>query len=233
MPMSEVIILAGGLGTRLKSIIGNQQKCVSEYSGQPFIFHLFSYLYHQRLTKLVLALSHDAARVKQVVDGSLWANKLEIHYSIEETPLGTAGAVKQAAGFVEANDFMVMNGDTYTELDYQAMMAAHKKKSADLTIAVTSQNANHDSGYIDFDTSCRIKTFREKVPQGQIYSSMGVYAMNRSFLDAIPSDQVCSLELDMFPHALDCCMYAFPSELPFWDIGTEERYRKQVNWSIY
>lgn len=228
--MFDVIILAGGLGTRLRAVIGDQQKCVAEYSGQPFLFHLLSHVYHQGLKKVILALSHDASRVSEMVDASSWSGELDIHYSVEQTPLGTAGAVKHAAKYVSTDDFIVMNGDTYTELDCKAMMRAHRARSADLTIAVTSQNPNHDSGYIDFDSNHRIKAFSEKVHQGQKYSSMGVYAMNRSLMEIIPSARACSLELDVFPHALNHAVYAYPTDLPFWDIGTVDRFKQQVSW---
>lgn len=231
--MFDVIILAGGLGTRLRAVIGDQQKCVAEYSGQPFLFYLLSHVYHQGFKKVVLALSHDASRVRQMVDTSSWSGKLDINYSIEQSPLGTAGAVKHATKYISTDDFMVMNGDTYTELNCKAMMRAHRDKSADLTIAVTIQNPNQDSGYIDFNSDYRVSTFSEKTHQDKAYSSMGVYMMNRSLIEAIPSDQVCSLELDVFPHALNRAVYAYPTDLPFWDIGTEERYKQQVSWTTH
>ena len=88
--LPNVVVLAGGRGTRLSSVTGGRQKCIAFYAGQPFLFHLFACLYDQGFTRVILALGYDAERVQSQIGQSSWSEKLDIIYSVEEERLGTA-----------------------------------------------------------------------------------------------------------------------------------------------
>ena len=227
----DVVILAGGQGSRLRPVIGKQQKCMASYGGQPFLFHLFACLYDQGFTRVVLALGYGAARVQSEVSQSTWNKKLDTVYSVEKEQLGTAGALRNALPHVRSDEVIVLNGDTFAKLNYHDLMLFHHKQSATLTLAVTEVNKNQDSGFIHIAEDGMVTAFDEKEKQGHRYTSMGVYCMNRSFIERMPQDRCCSLETDIFPTAVNRGVYAYPCEQGFHDIGTPERFKHQVAFS--
>lgn len=224
----DVVILAGGQGSRLRPVVGEHQKCVADYDGQPFLFHLFACLEAQGFYRIILALGYDADGVRSKIDQSVWSKKLNIIYSVENKPLGTAGALRYALALIQSAEVIVLNGDTLTKLNYNDFMAFHRKQSARLTLAVTEVNTNQDSGYMHVSVDAKVRSFDEKTNMGQRYASMGVYCMSQSFIEAMPQGENCSLENDIFPKAVGSGAYAYASKQGFHDIGTPERYRQHV-----
>lgn len=200
---------------------------MATYGGQPFLFHLFTRLQAQGFTKVILALGYDAKRVRSQINQSEWKNKLDIAYSVEEELLGTAGALRNALPHVRSDEVIVLNGDTFAKLNDHDLLLFHRHQSATLTLAVTEVNTNQDSGYIHADAQGRVTGFDEKAKQEHRYTSMGIYCMNRRFIESIPQDKCCSLESDIFSSRVGIGVYAYPSAHGFHDIGTPERFEKQ------
>ena len=139
------LLLAGGTRRRLRSLIGEQQKCMASYAGQPFLFHLFASLYDQGFTRVVLGLGYDAERVQSQVCLSSWCEKITIVYSVEERQPGIAGGLRHALPHLRSDEVIVLNGDTFARLDYRDVLAFYGQQVSTLTLAVTQVNTDKDS----------------------------------------------------------------------------------------
>src|SRR5579871_1763261 len=120
---TDVIVLAGGLGSRIRVVLGDRPKILAPVAGRPFLDHLLRVLARYRARKVVLSLGHLADRVTAYLAGVSPA--LPVETVIEDTPLGTAGAIGFARGAVTSDPVLVLNGDTWVEIDFVAMLAAH------------------------------------------------------------------------------------------------------------
>jgi D-glycero-alpha-D-manno-heptose 1-phosphate guanylyltransferase len=149
----------------------------------------------------------------------------EIIFSPEESPLGTGGAIKQGAALVETDIFLAMNGDCFCVINYNALIAAHRKHQANATIAVTNLPDVRDYGSITVNEESQIIAFQEKqtlVRAGLI--NTGTYCLSRDVFNLAQTQQKFSIENDFFPHLVGKGFYAFEVENRFIDIGTPERY---------
>ena len=126
--MKECIILAGGLGTRLQSVVSDVPKCMAEVAGKPFLSYLFDYAKKQQFDHLILSLGYKSEVVLQWLDGKSYP--FRISYIVEDSPLGTGGAIKLAFDKVETDKAFIFNGDTFFNVDTALLAEFHKEKSA-------------------------------------------------------------------------------------------------------
>jgi D-glycero-alpha-D-manno-heptose 1-phosphate guanylyltransferase len=158
-------------------------------------------------------------------DGKKW--DVAIEYSAETRPLGTAGAVKLAEGHLErASDFLVMNGDSFLEVDFAELMRFHRAHDGLITIAVRRVPDAARYGSVQLDAQNRVVGFSEKTSHsapGLING--GVYVFNQAILESLPQGPA-SLERDIFPISLESGVYAFEQHGMFIDIGTPEDYAR-------
>jgi NDP-sugar pyrophosphorylase family protein len=147
-----------------------------------------------------------------------------MRYSVEERPLGTAGAIKHAQGFIASDPFLVFNGDSLIRADLASLLRLHKNKGALITLALTQvpDQTRFGSAIVADDGS--ISGFHEKGQHGPGFINAGIYSMSHSALEAIPSSGSTSLELDVLPHFAGQGMYGLPVTGSFVDIGTPEAY---------
>jgi NDP-sugar pyrophosphorylase family protein len=175
---------------------------------------------------LILAVSYLSDQIVTAYgDGSEYG--VTIRYAIEPVGLGTAGAVKNAAPFVETEDFLVLNGDTYAQLDYGALAEYHHRHQADLTITLRQADANRRYGWVELKRDGRIARFAEKGPAvGEQLINAGVYVMNRRVLSWIPDQHQFAMETELIPLLLqnDLKMYGWITDGYFRDIGVPEDY---------
>jgi len=222
----DVVILAGGLGKRLQSVTGGSQKVLAAIGGRPFLEILIDYVASQGATRFILCAGHGS---RDVV--GYFTNKYkdrEIIFSIEDSPLGTGGAIKQGARHVKTDRFLAMNGDCFCVIDYKRLIAFHQKQKAKATLAVTLMPDARDYGTIEISPEGAIEAFLEKEPEaGEAFINTGTYCFDRDVFSLVKTASKFSIEYDFFPHLVGKGFHAFEVENRFIDIGTPERY----NWA--
>lgn len=225
----RAFILAGGLGTRLRGVIADRPKVLAPIAGLPFLDILIEELYARGLRRLVLLLGYRSEQVIEHVSGRRrdWPVDLHIETSVEPSPLGTGGALKLAERFCDGR-FLLLNGDTYFDLDLQALLRDHESAQALVTVAAAQVEDAGRYGRLDVSATGRLQGFREKdVAAGAGLINAGVYLMEPAVLEQIPADAVASLENQVFPALLRAGKPLAVSSQngTFFDIGTPASYQ--------
>jgi NDP-sugar pyrophosphorylase family protein len=225
----DVIILCGGLGTRLHCVIGDRPKPMTEINGRPFLDILVEYVAHYGFTRFILCTGYRKDMIRRYYENN--KGKLTILFSEEDGPLGTAGAIKNAESFIESNMLFVLNGDSLCEIDIRDFIKFHIGKRALISIAVTRMKNPVEYGIIRLDKDQKIISFGEKIPtNGNDLINTGMYVFDKKILQEIPSGQKLSLEYDLFPRILDRGLYGYVTEKRLLDIGTPERLSIAKNY---
>lgn len=214
----KAIILAGGFGTRLRSVVRNKPKPMAVVAGHPFLEFLIMQLSAARIKDIIVSVGYKADYIKKYFKaGARWG--VRISYSTEDEPLGTAGAVKRALSTIRDEAVIVMNGDSFFAIDFKKMIAAHKKKKAKMTIAVKRCNDTRRYGFVVFDASGDVLAFTEKSKKSTGTINGGIYCIDAEVRRMIPVGNV-SLEKEILPKLVNNGLYAFENEGFFVDIGT-------------
>jgi len=221
---TKAVLLVGGLGTRLRTVIPSTPKPLARVGNRPFLELLIRQLVGQGIRHLIMCTGYLAEQIEaEFGDGGDLGAIIE--YSREPHPLGTAGALKFAQGLLQgATDFLVMNGDSFLELDLRQFMQFHRTHGGWATLAVVPVENAGRYGTVHVDSSNRITKFLEKTGEaapGLI--NAGVYIFSRAILEHIPAGPV-SLEKEVFPRLLDRGVYAAREQGVFIDIGTPADY---------
>ena len=225
----KALILAGGLGTRLQSVVSDRPKPMADASGKPFLQYLVEQLRAQGFVELVLCVGHRAQQVQGYFgDGQCLG--VEIAYAVETELLGTAGAIQNAREYIDST-FLMLNGDSYLEADYRALVDFHRdrRKCDPLVLgtiaAIAVQNAEA-YGALKLDEGGAIQRFREKARKGPGRINAGVYVLEPDVLDFIPTGRAASIEKETFPLLLErgYHLLGYPVDAFFVDIGTPEGY---------
>ena len=220
------VLLVGGLGTRLRSAVPSTPKPLAPIGNTSFLQLVVRQLQSQGVRRLVMCTGYLAARIEdEFGDGRKWG--VAIDYSREPHPLGTAGAVKLAERHVSAGpDFLVLNGDSFLEINLQQFIRFHREQGGLISIAVHKVENALRYGTVQVDTGRRVTGFTEKSAiRGPGLVNGGVYVFNRAVLQHIPQGPA-SLERDIFPRLVGSGMYAFEQHGMFIDIGTPEDYAR-------
>lgn len=218
------VLLVGGMGTRLRSVVPSAPKPLAPIGNMPFLELVFRQLQSQGIRRLVMCTGYLASRIEdEFGDGHEWG--VAIDYSIESDPLGTAGAVKLAERCLPAAaDFLVLNGDSFLEIGFHQFIRFHRAHGGLVSIAVRKVENSARYGTVQVDSNHRVTGFIEKTAtQGPGLVNGGVYVFNRAVLQHIPEGPA-SLERDIFPRLLEHGVYAFEQHGMFIDIGTPEDY---------
>jgi NDP-sugar pyrophosphorylase family protein len=222
---ADAIILCGGAGLRLRSVTGEAPKSLASIAGRPFLDILLSQLRRHGFQRVILAVGYQRELIRSYFDSR--SIDLSLEYSIESTPLGTGGALRNAVEFVESESVLIMNGDSYTNADLSAFVADYRESKADLSALVVPTDGRVDCGLVSVDPSGRVLGFKEKQSvAGQQYVNAGIYMVAKCILYEIPPNQRISLEEEIFPRLLaagrNIRAYHHPGACI--DIGTPERY---------
>lgn len=217
----DVVILCGGLGTRLRPISNDLPKVLMPFAGRTFIDILMESLLPFGFRRFILCVGY----LKEKVQTHFRKRGYEVIFSEETEPLGTGGAVKKAFPLIECPSFLVMNGDSICPVDFSQFYTFHLQKGGILSILLAKPQTGQDYGAIKVDTYQRIISFREK---NQCLKNMfingGIYFMKRDVFDHMPAEARFSLEYDLFPKVIPVGCYGFRTESEVIDIGTPERY---------
>lgn len=226
---TDVLILCGGLGTRLGSAVSDRPKPMVEICGKPFLEILIEKMSPQGFQRFILCAGYQGDVIERRFRNY---EGLSICISQEPEPLGTAGGLKFSAHLIESNPVLVMNGDSFCpSLNYPALIECHERSGALATVAVIAAAGRQDGGYIRVDDKNRVLSFTEKEYQPNQYLSAGVYVFDRSLLERIPEGVFYSLERDFFP-LLGPDFYAYPIAGKVYDIGTPERLEEFRRFAV-
>ena len=157
--MPDAVILSGGFGLRLRGIIGETAKPMAPINGRPFLELLLRQLKRHGFSRVILGVGYKHETIREYFGEK--ACGLELVYSIETSPLGTGGALHQAASYISTDDFLVMNGDSYTDADLGGLVQKHAESGAAVTVVVIPETRS-DAGSVVLDQTGKVKSFAEK-----------------------------------------------------------------------
>ena len=221
----QALVLAGGEGTRLRPLTLTVPKPAMPLAGRPFLTFMLDWLASHGVTESILSCGYRSDGVRQVL-GDIY-DGMRLRYVIEEDPLGTAGPVRLAADEgVLADRFLVLNGDTLTDLDLSAELAQHERTGAGGTLALAAVEDTASYGVVPTDGEGRVVEFLEKIddpPTNRI--NAGAYVLEGSVAERIEPGRAVSFEREVFPAmAAEGVLYGYLAEGYWIDIGTPERY---------
>jgi len=223
--MPDVIILCGGAGLRLRSLVGDLPKAMANVAGRPFLELLIRQLRRYGFRRVVLAVGYGRELVRwHFGDGKF---DVRIEYSAESSPLGTGGALRKALDLVESEYVLIMNGDSYTNADLAAFVAASLESKVDASMLVVPADGRDDCGTVLLDEKGALLRFEEKEDSPDApHLNSGVYLMSRQLLHEIPLGTEVSLERELLGRWLreGKNIKGFVSDGRCIDIGTPERY---------
>jgi len=214
------IILCGGLGTRLRSVVDDRPKAMAVVRGRPFLTYLLDQLTEAGVSDIILATGYLGDHMSELLGEDY--RGVHLHYSREESPLGTGGALRLAARSCPVA--MVLNGDSYCKVDLAAFIEWHFDSGNRNSMIVTHVDDTRQFGSVQVDPAGRITAFREKSPGVDTTMSglinAGIYIVSGELIESIPEGRAVSLEREVFPRWLDGRFRVFPSDGGFIDIGT-------------
>ena len=222
--LPDAIVLCGGAGLRLRSVNANAPKSMAGIAGRPFLELLLKQLRRTGFERVILAVGYQSDAIREYFGERAFG--LEVVYSNELSPLGTGGAVRNAARLVTSECVLIMNGDSYTDADLRKFVADYLGTGADASVLVVPIDDRDDCGSVEVGPNGRLAAFAEKQGgTGARYLNAGVYMASRQILYDIPNEQV-SLERELFPQWLGQGRHirGFVWQGKCVDIGTPERY---------
>jgi D-glycero-alpha-D-manno-heptose 1-phosphate guanylyltransferase len=221
----EAIILAGGLGTRLRSAVPDLPKCMAPVAGRPFIGYIIDYFRQAGIEKFIFALGYKSEHFEEFLQKTLPSGSYDV--SAEKEPLGTGGAIRLACGLAKEDTVLVLNGDTFFRVGLDDLSAFHTDRGADCSLCLRPMQDFDRFGVVELGEDQRVRDFREK----QYYSSGlingGVYALNRKrFLEEdLPS--IFSFEKDYLEiFYTRRRLFGLIQDTYFIDIGIPEDYER-------
>lgn len=225
MKTMECIVLAGGLGTRLQSVVQDVPKCMAPVNGKPFLHFLFDYAEQQGCTKVILSLGYKYEYVTEWLKTQ--QRSFTVDYVIEEVPLGTGGGIQLALQKATEQHIAVLNGDTMFRVPLQEMMEFHMQVQAATTVALKPMQDFDRYGVVKTDNTARITAFEEKKPQAEGLINGGVYIIDKDELAAKNLPEKFSFEKDYFEAFVqEGNMFGFVSTEYFIDIGIPSDYEQ-------
>ena len=216
-------ILAGGLGTRLRSVVADRPKVMAEVCGRPFLTFLLNQLAQAGIGKTVLCTGYMGEQIRDAFGASY--KGMALTYSQEATPLGTGGAIRLAAPHFESGSVLVINGDSYCEADLDGFKYWHSERRSKASLLLTRVADTSRYGRVVTDQTGLVRAFEEKKPDGGPgWVNAGIYLLNRELIMTIPWFRKVSLERKCFPSWLRIGLHAMRTHGQFLDIGTPKSY---------
>ena len=224
--MPDAVILCGGAGLRLRTLIGETPKGMASVAGRPFLEVLLRQLVRYGFERAILAVGYQ----REVIQWHFGecAFGLELVYSAEASPLGTGGALRNAAELIETDGALVMNGDSYTDVDLSGFVGDYRETAPDVSIVVVPADGRGDCGFVLIDGAGRVVGFDEKrASSTTCYVNAGIYMFARDGVYEITAEREVSLERQLLPLWLGQGKHVrgFIHSGECVDIGTPERYR--------
>jgi len=219
----EALVLAGGSGTRLRSVVSDRPKPLAEVDGEPFVVRILDQLVAAGCTRAILCTGHRARQIEAALGAE--HRGMPLVYSREPKPLGTGGAVLHALPHVSGDDVVVLNGDSYTGVDLAQFVSWARHTNARAALVAVHQKDRSAFGALTLDGCGTVEAFAEKGDDpGPGPINAGIYWFQRAELAAYPRIRPLSLERDMLPTTVRDGLRAWSVDAPFLDIGTPATY---------
>jgi D-glycero-alpha-D-manno-heptose 1-phosphate guanylyltransferase len=221
----QALVLVGGLGTRLRSVVPDRPKPMARVAGRPFLEWVLISLRAEGVSSVVFCSGVGADQIEEYFgDGSAWG--VRVTYSREQASLGTGGALRNAVGYVTQTPVLVANGDTISCPDLARLLKVHSTYCSRATLWAVEVPDCSRYGSVECGPSGRIEAFREKdVSRAPGFINAGAMLLEREEIVRIPEGCQTSLEVDVLPTLVERGVYAVAGRAPFLDIGTPESYR--------
>jgi len=226
----KAVVMAGGEGSRLRPLTSRRPKPLAPIVNKPVMEHILDLLRRHGITEVVATLHYLADEIESYFgDGSAFG--VSLRYVVEDTPLGTAGAVKLAESMLRDDSFLIISGDALTDMDLSAMLQHHRSTNADATIALQRVTNPLEYGVVVTDERARITRFLEKPSWGEIFSdtiNTGIYALEPSIFDYMEAGRSYDFSKDLFPRMLHegKSLQGFITQDYWTDIGNLQQYQQ-------
>lgn len=226
--LDTAIILAGGFGTRLQSVVKDMPKPMAPVNGKPFLEYVLKYCASADITKCILSVGYKAETVQNYfMDKFL---NIDLEYCVEEKPLGTGGAIKASMKIADSEEVLILNGDTFFDVPVSEMYLLHKKNKADLSIALKPMKNFDRYGIVNIAKDFSVSGFEEKAFRTTGNINGGVYIADKKIINHFPASEIFSFEKDFLETKTgEVNMKGFVFDNYFMDIGIPEDYKKAQN----
>ena len=216
-------VLAGGLGTRLRSVVGDRPKPLAQVQGRPILEFLLDQLAAEGVRSVILCTGYRGEQIRHAFGEKY--KSLRLCYSQEPEALGTGGALRFALPQISSDPILVLNGDSFCGIDVDHYVRWHSEHRAAGSMVLARVLASQRYGTVKLDNHARITRFSEKQQAaGPGWINAGIYMLSREILTSIPQGENISLEHDVFPHWTGRGLYGYYSLAHFLDIGTPEDF---------
>jgi D-glycero-alpha-D-manno-heptose 1-phosphate guanylyltransferase len=218
-----VAVLAGGFGTRLRSVVADQPKVLAAVNGRPFLAFLLEQLVAAGISRAVVCTGYLGEQVQAEFGSSF--GSLRLSYSQEPSPLGTGGALRLAMAQFESETILVMNGDSFCQTNLDHLWMFHSAHRAEASLVLTHVQDSGRYGQVRIDDTGQIHGFDEKSEATEHgWINAGIYLINRKLLETIALGREVSLEREVFPSWVQRRFFGFINDGRFLDIGTPKSY---------
>ncbi len=225
MIIGEAIVLAGGLGTRLRSEVPHLPKCMAPVNGRPFIAYVTDYFRKAGIRRFIFALGYLHSAFDEFFRQAFPDGDFAV--SLESEPLGTGGAIRQACTYGSEESVLILNGDTFFRIGLEALSAFHEEKDADCSLCLKPMTMFDRFGVVQRDDQQRVTHFREKQFYSQGLINGGVYALRRERFLGEDLPAKFSFEKDYLERVLESRrIYGLEQDDYFIDIGIPDDYRR-------
>src|SRR5215831_6990757 len=224
------VILVGGLGTRLRPVVADRPKVLALVHGRPFLAYVLDQLVVAGVQRVVLCTGYLGEQV-QAVFGRQYGS-LALVYAHEPAPLGTAGALRHALPLIDSDPVLVLNGDSYCDVNLTAFLAWHRARRSWGSLVLTHVQETGRYGHVQVDDAGAVVSFAEKgsallgsaLTTGWI--NAGIYLLSHALFNSIPTTEPVSIERELFPAWVGRGLYGYQGGGRFLDIGTPEAYEE-------
>ncbi|MEK7745732.1 MAG: sugar phosphate nucleotidyltransferase [Elusimicrobiota bacterium] len=236
---TDVVLLCGGLGTRLRAVLPDGQKTMAPTPRGPFLSVLVRWAAEHGFRRFIFCTGHLGDSVEQhfsttrdKLDSVYRELGLTFDFSREDSPLGTGGALRQALPMLKSPVVLVLNGDSHCPMDPARLLRFHQERGGAASVVVVESGERRDGGFVKVGAGDRVLSFQEKVPDPSCFLNAGIYAFEREALDSLPPGP-SSLERGLLPSLLDRGVFACKASQRLWDIGTPERLAEfRKDWGV-
>lgn len=224
----KTIILAGGLGTRLRAVLTDVPKPLAPVNGIPYLAYMITMLYRKGLHDIVIAAGYKAEQFSGFVEDQQAALPgLKLSLVTEPEPLGTGGAVRFCYEAHPASHYLIFNGDSYCDFRLSKLRDTAFERGAAMVVARVNDISRY--GEVLLSSSSRVKSFREKqLAHREGWINAGIYSISASVIATMPRNQTFSLEQEILPTLVQSGLYGVEATGPFIDIGIPEDYQQFV-----
>lgn len=221
---TDLIILAGGLGTRLQPVLeAGQPKAMADISARPFIDYQIRWLYRQGIRRITLALGYGSDIIQQYIEQTRWPDDLILGFVVEKKTLGTGGAIRFALDATQSDHVFACNGDTIAILDLKGMLERHLELPQSITMALAEVDDCSRFGSVQLNPDGSVKSFIEKSSsKGHGLVNAGVYIMQRNLVSRLPLNEPLSWEQECLPTYCSSHLHGLINCERFLDMGTPE-----------